>query len=107
MVIHNDNDINLSDQSERVVMLNTKDYEDNMQSYEQKIAEGKAKKIIVEWEEEMYEMVRIGHDLDIMMRPKPFVMCSATYFKNAIDIPHRHVTGTTTTTDKQNTKHGV
>lgn len=75
MEVHNDStELNFVEQPTRIVQIDTTDYEKNKETYDEKIAKGIAKGIIVEWEEEMHEMVRIGHDLDIMMRPKPFVM---------------------------------
>jgi hypothetical protein len=73
MEVHNNvSDLSIYQEPSRIIDLDTKEYEDNMQTYEEKIAKGEAKGIIVEWEEEMHEMVRIGHDLDIMMRKRPF-----------------------------------
>ena len=75
MEVHNNStELNFVEQPTSIMQLDTSDYEKNKETYDEKIAKGLAKGIIVEWEEEMHEMVRIGHDLDIMMRPKPFVM---------------------------------
>jgi hypothetical protein len=44
-------------------------YERNMEQYKKR-----GEEVTVEWEEVLYEATRIGHELNINMRPKPFMM---------------------------------
>lgn len=55
-------------------VMSPKDYEENKDSYNKDISKGKIKEIVTEWEEDMYTATRIGHDIDIECKRKPFIM---------------------------------
>jgi len=53
--------------------LNSDEYENNQDQYQKREKKGELK-VTTEWEEDMYEATRIGHDIDINLRRKPFIM---------------------------------
>lgn len=53
--------------------MNPLDYESKKAEYDAQVTNGKIKEIKTEWEEDMYEATRIGHDMDILLRRRPFI----------------------------------
>ena len=49
--------------------LSPKEYEGNIEDYNKR----EDVKVITEWEEDMHEAVRIGHEIDVNCRRKPFI----------------------------------
>lgn len=60
--------------TERVSDISANEYEENQAKYDKLQAKGKLK-ITTEWEEDMYELVQIGHDIipEYHQRRKPFI----------------------------------
>lgn len=52
--------------------MSSEEYEKNRTDYDARVAKGEMQ-IITEWEEDMHESIRIGHEIDINCRRKPFI----------------------------------
>ena len=52
--------------------MSPQEYEPNREKYDKKVSKGEME-IVTTWEEDMYESVRIGHEIDVNMRRKPFI----------------------------------
>lgn len=58
---------------EHETSLSPEEYENNEEQYKKKQEKGEVK-VVTEWEEDQYEATRIGHDIEVNLRRKPFIM---------------------------------